>query len=298
MGNEPPDAAALCTACRRLASMKYRIDDFMDALWRCPEISAAVLRDPLFKMLGTSGALLVPDGIDWLESVGRDPSIDDDLWLAERSGAANADQPLLFGIAPYSFAGLVLPSGADSEAGGREYSRFTAGDMALAQIDPSLVIGGTYQRGWPAVLSARELDLINTRAAAAAPGVDTAYIRVGRLPLYVAVEGKNRVRAFRAAGKPITGFTCTARFADPEAMELRKIAGSPGTAALDVAVADTGSGAMRLLALPSVTAPVLEAYGVRWGRPLPPDMADRCGRPLKAARRAVLEDLVTRFMHP
>jgi hypothetical protein len=294
----PPDAAdMLPAACRLLASMKYRIDDVMEALWRVPEITTAVLRDPVFRMLGTSGAVLVPDGIDWLEAVGRSPAVDEDLWLVERSGAGTAEEPLVYAIAPYWFARLVLPSNADSDADGGEYRQFCAADMALEEIDPSLVIGGTYQRGWSRNLSARELDLVNARAAAAFPGRDTAYVRVGSLPLYVAVEGKNRVRAFRAAGKAITAFTCTVPFPDPEALELHEIVDSSG-AFSGVAVSDAGSGAVRVLALSSVTAPVLEAYGVRWGRTLPLDAADHRGRPLGAARRAVLEDLVRHFMHP
>jgi hypothetical protein len=45
MRNGPPDAVVVLLAdCRLLASMKYWIDDFMDALWSGPEISAAVLR--------------------------------------------------------------------------------------------------------------------------------------------------------------------------------------------------------------------------------------------------------------
>jgi hypothetical protein len=291
MRNRPPDAAVLSAACRLLVSMKYRIDDFMDALWRRPEISAVVLRDPLFQMLGTSSAALAPDGIDWLEAVGRDPATDDDLWLAGRSGADHADNQLLYSLAPSSFTRLVLPSGTD----GSEYRQVTAGDLALEEIDPGLVIGGTYQRGW-AVLSDSELDLINDKAAAAAPGRDTAYIRVGKLPLYVAVEGKNRVRAFREAGKGIVAFTRTARFPDPVALQLHQTSGT--SAPEVVAISDAGSGAVRVLALPSVTVPVLEAYGVHWGRTLPPDAVDCGGRALGAARRAVLEDLVRHFMHP
>jgi len=273
--------------------MKYRIDDFMDGLWRRPEVSAAVLGDPLFQMLGVSGAALVPDGIDWLEAVGRDPAIDDRRWLPRLTGAAGS---LLYGMAPRSFARLVLPllpSGPD----GGPCRQPRAEDMALAEIDPSLVIGGTYQRGWLAVPDARELDLINARAAAAAPGLDTAYVRVGELPLYVAVEGKNRVRAFRAAGKAIVGFTSTDRFPDPEALQLHKIADQPGAVAPDVALTDE-SGVMRMLALPCVTVPLLEAYGARWGRTLPPDPTDCHGRPLRAVRRAALEDMVRHFMHP
>lgn len=294
----PPDAAdMLPAACRLLASMKYRIDDVMEALWRCPEISAAVLRDPLFQLLGTSGALLVPDGIDWLEAVGRNPAVDEDLWLVERSGAGGAPEPLLYAIAPHWFARLVLPSGADGDADGGEYRQFNPADMTLEQIDPSLVIGGTYQRGWSRILSVRDLDLVNEKAAAAAPGRDTAYVRVGSLPLYVAVEGKNRVRAFRAAGKAITAFTCTVPFPDPETLELHEIVDS-SSAFSGVAVSDRRRGAVRVLALSAVTAPVLEAYGVRWGRTLSPDAEDHRGRPLSAARREVLEDLVRHFMHP
>jgi uncharacterized ParB-like nuclease family protein len=291
--SRPPATERLPSACRLLATMKYRIDDFMDALWRRPEISAAVLRDPLFQMLGVSGATLVPDGIDWLEAVGRDPAIDDERWRAKRAGTAGAVRSLLYGLAPHSFARLVLPSGS----GGGQYRRLAAADMALATIDPSLVIGGTYQRGWPAVPSACQLEEINAKAAAAPPGLDTAYVRIGRLPLYVAVEGKNRVRAFRAARKAITGFTVTARFPEPEALELHEIEDSSGAAVPDAALSDE-SGAVRPLVLPSVTVPVLEAYGVRWGPRLPPEAADHDGRPLSAARRAVLEDLVRHFMHP
>jgi hypothetical protein len=293
MRNRPPDAAVLRAACRLLASMKYRIDDVMDALWRRPEISAVVLRDPLFQMLGTSSAALGPDGIDWLEAVGRDPATDDDLWLAGRSSADRSDQQVLYSIAPYSFTGLALPSGTD----GAEYRQHTADGLALAEMDPALVIGGTYQRSWTA-LSPGQLDLVNAKAAAAAPGLDTAYVRVGRLPLYVAVEGKNRVRAFRQAGKGIIGFTGTARFPDPEAMELHEAAGSSGTGRPEVVISHSGSGALQVLALPSVTVPVLEAYGVRWGRALPPDAVDSSGRAFGAARRAVLEDVVRHFMHP
>jgi len=265
----------------------------MDALWRRPEVSAAALRDPLFQILGTSGATLVPDGLDWLAAVGRDPSIDDHSWLATRTGAASpagslSPGSLSYAIAPRSFARLVLPSGAD----GGQYQRPRAQDMALAQIDPGLVIGGTYQRDWLAVPGSRELDLINAKAAAAPAGVDTAYVRVGELPLYVAVEGKNRVRAFRAAGRAITGYTSTQRFPGPDALQLHEIAGSP-----DVALRDD-CGALRVLALPCVTVPLLEAYGVHWGRTLPPDAADGSGQPIRAARRAMLEDLVRHFMHP
>jgi hypothetical protein len=294
----PPDAAdMLPAACRLLASMKYRIDDVMEALWRFPKITAAVLRDPVFRILGTSGAVLVPDGIDWLEAVGCSPAIDEDLWLVERNGAGSTEEPLVFAIAPDWFARLVLPSNADGDADFGEYRQFTAADMALEEIDPSLVIGGTYQRGWLRSLSAHELDLVNEKAAAASPGRDTAYVRLGSLPLYVAVEGKNRVRAFRAAGRAITAFTWTAPFPEPEALELHEIVDSRG-AFSGVAVSDTRSGAMRVLALSSVTAPVLEAYGVRWGRTLPPGAPDHRGQPLGAARRAVLEDLVRHFMHP
>jgi len=302
--------AGLRSACQLLTRMKYRVDDFMDALWcrqetSCSEISAEVLRDPLFRLLGITSASLVPDGIDWLEAVGRDPAVEDDLWLARRAGldtratadlrtnAAMTDRSLLYGIAPHSFARLVLPSDPDGE----QYRRLAPEGMTLAEIDPRLVIGGTYQPGWPACPGTSELDAINARAAAAAPGLDTAYVQVGRLPLYVALEGKNRVRAFRAAGKAITGFTSMARFPEPNALELHEIASWSGTAPADVAVSND-AGAVQVLPLPGVTVPLLEAYGVPWGWPLPADSPVRAGGPLRPPRGAALSDLVRHFMHP
>jgi hypothetical protein len=89
---------------------------------------------------------------------------------------------------------------------------------------------------------------------------------------------------------PIPGVT-------KERFNVNVVIENTGTAP-DVAVCDARSGAVRVLALPSVTAPVLEAYGARWGRTLPPDAADHSGQPLGAARRTVLEDLVRHFMHP
>jgi hypothetical protein len=284
--------AALVAQCRLLVSMKYRVDDLMDALWQRLGISHADLSDPLFQRLGVSSAVLDPDGIDWLEVIGQDPAVNDDLWLAQRhsgfGGLECVDGPVRYAIAPYAFARLVLPC----RDRGREYKERRRADLSLRHIDPSLVIGGTYYRSWPAVLNDDQLGQINAQAAAADPGTDTAYVKVGRLPLYLAVEGKNRARAFRNAGKRITAFTRTANFPEPGALELHEIAGSSA-----VAVSDATSGDPRVLILASVAVPVLESYGVRWGRTLDRG-TDSGGRPLRDARRAALADLITYFMHP
>lgn len=284
--------AALVARCRLLTAMKYRIDDLMDALWQRLGISGADISDALFQRLGVSSAVLDPDGIDWLEAVGQDPALNDARWLAQRhpgfGGLDCVDGPVRYAIAPYSFARLVLPCRDQ----GREYKERRREDLSLRHIDPSLVIGGTYHRSWPAALDDDQLDQINAAAAAADPGTDTAYVKVGRLPLYLAVEGKNRVRAFRNAGKPITAFTRTANFPEPGTLELHEIAGSSA-----VAVCDATSGDPRVLILASVAVPVLESYGVRWGRTLDRG-TDSGGRPLRDARRAALADLITYFMHP
>jgi hypothetical protein len=237
--------------------------------------------------------VLDPDGIDWLEEVGQHPAVDDDRWLSERHpgwhGLECLHAPVRYAIAPYSFARLALPC-RDHDI---QYKERRPGELSLSRVDPSLVIGGTYSRVWPAALSDDQLDEINTRAAAAAPGTDTAYVKVGRLPLYLAIEGKNRVRAFRGAGKQITAFTRTAGFPEPEALALHRVAGLPGHA-----VSSMGPGDLQVLILASATVPVLEAYGVPWGPPLEASVPDGRGRPLGPARRAALADLVTHFMHP
>jgi hypothetical protein len=284
--------AALVAQCRLLVSLKYRADDFMDALWQRLGISHADLSDPLFQRLGVSSAVLDPDGIDWLEVIGQDPAVNDDLWLAQRhpgfGGLECVDGPVRYALAPYFFAGSVLPC----RDHGREYKERRREDLSLRDIDPSLVIGGTYYRSWPTVLDDDQLDQINARAAAADPGTDTAYVKVGRLPLYLAAEGKNRVRAFRSAGKRITAFTRAADFPEPGTLELHEIAGSSA-----VAVSDATSGDPQVLILASVAAPLLTSYGVRWGRTLDRG-AGSGGRTLPDARRAALADLITYFMHP
>ena len=285
--------AALVSGCRFLTSVKYRIDDLMHALWQRLGTNEPVLSDPLFQRLGVGSAVLDPDGIDWLEEIGQHPALDDDLWLSERHpgwhGLECLDVPVRYAIAPYSFARLALPCRGHDIT----YKERRPGELSLSQVDPSLVIGGTYSRAWPVTLGDDQLDEINGRAAAAAPGTDTAYVKVGRLPLYLAMEGKNRVRAFRNAGKQITAFTRTAGFPEPEALRLHRVAGLPGAA-----VSGTGPGDLQVLVLASVTVPVLEAYGVPWGEPLDTSAADDRGRPLGLARRTALTDLVTHFMHP
>jgi hypothetical protein len=285
--------AALVAGCRFLTTIKYRVDDVMDALWQRIGMNEPVLSDPLFQRLGIGSAVLDPDGIDWLEALGQDPAMNDDLWLAARHPDWHRleclDIPVRYALAPYSFARLALPSG-DHDI---DYKERRPGELSLNRVDPSLVIGGTYSRAWPATLSDDQLDEINTRASAAAPGTDTAYVKVGRLPLYLAVEGKNRVRAFRSAGKLITAFTRTATFPEPEALRLHHVAGAPS-----VAVSGATPGDLQPLILASATVPLLESYGVPWGPPLDADSTDGQGRPLELAPRAALTDLITHFMHP
>jgi hypothetical protein len=171
----------------------------------------------------------------------------------------------------------------------RLYPHLSDGPV-LADVNPFLVIGGTHYRTWPATLSDVSLAAINQTARTSTPGSDTAYIRLDSLPLYVAYEGKNRVRAFRAAGQNISAFTYINNFPDATTLQLHEVAGSPS-----FAVSDMTTNELHALILPSVIVPLLESYGVPRGKRISLGMV-RCRRSLKRAQRALQSALLSHVM--
>ena len=167
---------------------------------------------------------------------------------------------------------------------------YRSGDVALQYVDPSLVIGGTYSRRWPETLAADELDQINASTIESGPQYDAVCFKIGSLPLYVAFEGKNRVRAFLHARQDMAAFIYTGRFPNADKLELHEVEGSA-----TFAVSNTASGSLRVLILPSVAVPVLTSYGVPWGRRIEPG---ETAQMLARARREALVKLVTKEMSP
>jgi hypothetical protein len=264
-------SSVLVENCKRLCSVKYRIDDFID-----------MMRNRGFKVGGEAFTSLA---FAWLDEIDRNPALDDELWLNACAPGINPPRRALYTVCTMrtmDFAECVLP-----------FFRFnTAGSdgLVLADVNPFLVIGGTHYRNWPTTLSDGSLDAINETARTSTPGADTAYIRLDPLPLYVAYEGKNRVRAFRAAGRNISAFTYTNRFPDATTLQLHEVAGTPS-----FAVSDMATNELHALILPSLTVPLLESYGVPIGKRISRGMVRR-HRSLKRAERALQSALFSHVM--
>ena len=195
-GGQP--TPALAAECRQVVSAKYRIDDWLDAghrlLLRFPWREDAIKSDI--------------DG--WLEDIAQNPALDDKLWLAKRYPDIDkveapsrfsvpgfgSWEPGPYALLPVDFIEHVLP--------GVRMRTDEAPERVLRDVDSSLVIGGTYGRYDLEPASLEKLDRINEETKQSwNPEATALYFKVGSLPLYIAIEGKNRVRAFQLKGKPI-----------------------------------------------------------------------------------------------
>ncbi len=266
----------LADACRQLVSAKYRIDDWLDA------------RQRLFLARGWGRGLasIVSDIDDWLQDIAQNQSVDDKLWLASRypdigkmrvstRGPVGGLSPESgrYALSPYVFIEHVLPYVRTDI---REES-----DRVLRDVDSSLVIGGTSRPYNSEAASLEDLDRINAEEYA-------LYDKVGSLPLYIAIDGKNRVRAFQLKGKSISTLTESCYFPRADALELHEVVGSG-----IVAISRTTFDGLRILILPSVTVPLLTSYGVRWGRRLGRGVTGGTPESFEHARRKALLNLAS-----
>jgi hypothetical protein len=172
------------------------------------------------------------------------------------------------------------------------YEGYHSADLVLQDIDPSLVIGGMYYRNYSEDLSEDKLEQLNERVRESSSGPEHAtYLQLGALPLYIADEGKNRVRAFLKAQKPISAFTTPIPLPSAGALILHEISRSSA-----VTIANVSTGGSWQLPLPAVTVPLLESYGVEWG---PRFLLDaKYTRELERQRRDSLVKLVKGYMIP
>lgn len=160
-------------------------------------------------------------------------------------------------IHPQAFCRYALPF-SDPD-GGRETS------MAPATINPRLVISGS--RNFSPASWARDIDPTEVMdwsdgLVDANDGNDTGQMprvtQIGNLPLFVAVEGKNRVALFKRYRLTMRAMVMKTAFPQPH--ELQMIRLRPfGVYALKHA------GVTQVLPFPAYTVPLLEAYGVPKG---------------------------------
>ncbi len=251
-GTGSGDYAALMDSCRKFVAMKYRIDDFLDAMWRrFRDLEAVAFH-----------------GMDWLMALGQDPRLDDQSWLLSRcpefSGLEPRAPSLRYALAPDLYAKAALPYFDGGSV---------RGEFELSDVDPSLVIGSSFDRrdGFSSDDEQNEtLDRINERVGTNSPYGDCAYVSVGALPLYIAHEGKKRVRAFLEAGRNIHAWVGPGRLPEASALQLRQIE-EPKSPYADKSpiylIFDLSAGEYEVIPLPSITIPLLESYGVSWGPP-------------------------------
>ena len=265
----------LADRCRQLVSAKYRIDDWLD------------VRGRLFLACSWSGNASIESDIDdWLQDIAQGQAVDDQLWLAARHPNIGkmkastrrpareldpAGPPDLFTLSPGYFIECVLPGVQMSTY---KYERSAC---VLRDVDSSLVIGETCHPYNSEAASLEDLNRINAQK-------DALYVKVGSLPLYIAIEGKNRVRAFQAKGRPISALTGSLDFPSADALKLHEVVGSG-----IFAISGATSHRPQPLILPSVTVPLLTSYGVRRGRRLGGGVTGRrARRKFELARREAL----------
>ncbi|MFF9773917.1 hypothetical protein ACF1HJ_09620 [Streptomyces sp. NPDC013978] len=131
------------------------------------------------------------------------------------------------------------------------------GGCPQVEVDSSLVVGGLWHRPYEHDLRGDPptvLGKINESGGA-------QYARVGALPLYAAIEGKNRVSLAQRLRLPLVAEVAVAAF--PEAGRLR-LHRARALDAVAVAVSHVDSGELHFLPLPEEATAVLAAYGVPW----------------------------------
>ena len=158
---------------------------------------------------------------------------------------------------PQDFCRLALPF-SDPE-GGREKT------MVPATINPRLVISGS--RNFSPASWARDIDPTEVMdwsdgLVDANDGNDMGQMprvtQIGNLPLYVAVEGKNRVALFKRYRLTMKAMVLKSPLPSPQDLQLVRLRPF-GVHALKYA------GETRVLPFPAFTVPLLEAYGVQNG---------------------------------
>lgn len=155
-------------------------------------------------------------------------------------------------ILPATFCSVALPFSDPL---------FDYASMVPESVDPRLVISGTY-RTYPNSADPHEaMDRSNAlvdedaRYHAELPRL----AQIGNLPLYVAIEGKNRVKLFKQHRSTMRAMVTKTHFPSPH--ELRLVRLWPfGVHAL------AHGTSTRILPFPTCTVPLLRAYGVPKGK--------------------------------
>lgn len=114
---------------------------------------------------------------------------------------------------PQRFAGVAVPFAPQPDVGVCRY---------IDSIDPWNVIGGRYIEYIHEndVATEAQLHALNARAD---DDNGAQYVKLGELPLYYALEGKNRVSMYRRLNYPIRGEILKVPYPEAESLTLHRI---------------------------------------------------------------------------
>jgi hypothetical protein len=273
----------LIEACAKFVTLKYRIDDFLDSMWqRFGDFEAVQFY-----------------GVNWLTVLAGDSDLDDLAWLMSvRPDFQNLEvehHSVRYSLDPLGFVTSVLPPFSL-----RGYRR---SDLLPVRVDSSLTIGTSCHRNWSDFIQEGEeedvLTRLNERLQTQSPGYDTSYVGVGRLPLYISYEGKNRARLFKKFNRDIWAWTALSPFPEAVDLQLCRIEdASPGYVQVPPSclIHNLASEKFHAVALPSIAIPVLEAYGVPWGPSVERDFGP--ARRFQEDQRRTLIRLIDNFNIP
>lgn len=171
----------------------------------------------------------------------------------------------IISVSPWTFIKTVLPFSQLS-------FDFYSGDTWIEDIDPFLVMGGTYG----VYTKTREkifetIDRLNSLPDRSPGDVGTAlYCKIGSLPLYVAYEGKNRVLMYQSVKKKIRAIVKQTNFPRAEELLIRKILpfNLYGLSCCNSSFYTSESCGLVILPFSEIVLPLLNSYGVKMGSPI------------------------------
>ena len=176
----------------------------------------------------------------------------DDKIQARKTSSDDRDQSNVHAIPPFRFIQKVIPF----------WTLKNAGDFEASFVDPNLVIGATYKKFEKATVE--KCLQINDDDSNVAD-----YEKIGDLPLYVAIEGKNRVRLFQKYQVKIKARIRQIPFPPPNVLQLHRY-WKTNNYFLSCSSDFYVQGEMQriLLLYPKITVPLLKSYGVREEKPV------------------------------
>lgn len=159
-------------------------------------------------------------------------------------------------ITPRIYVSVALPF---------SYRDFESYPYRLEAVNPFYVVGGTYNKGYNIDGAQVESTLEKLNALAERNnryvGDPAMFDKIGKLPLYIAREGKNRISAYRHSRKDIKAFTTLSPFPEPESLLVR-----PGLL-FNLYFLEC-NGTVEVLPFSEFVLPLLLAYGVKIGEPV------------------------------